>query len=90
MNTAPPNEMKEPQAINECFDALHEHYNTIRAAYKALRSMAGVIDTLLDETDDYRFKDLSGDIYCIRSALQNYERLIRANGLKGDGIKWRV
>lgn len=34
--------------------------------------------------------DLSGDIHCIRSVLQNYERLIRASGLKGDGIKWRV
>ena len=86
----PPNEMKEPQAINEYFDALHEHYNAICAAHNALRSMAGIIETSLNETDDYRSEDLSGDIYCIRSALQSYERLIKASGLKGDGIRWRI
>ena len=90
MNTTPPNEMKESQAINEYFDVLQENYSAICAAHNALRSMAGVIETSLDETDDYRFEDLSGDIYCIRSALQNYERLIRAHGLKADGIKWRI
>jgi hypothetical protein len=90
MNTTPPNETKESQAVNERFDALQEHYDGICAAHNALRSMAGVIDTSLDETDDYRFEDLSGDIYCIRSALQNYERLIKASGLKGDGIRWRI
>ena len=75
---------------NEQSDALQECYDAICAAHNALRSMAGIIETSLDETDDYRFEDLSGDIYCIRSALQSYERLIKASGLKGDGIKWRI
>jgi hypothetical protein len=52
--------------------------------------MAGALDTSLDEDDSYRFEDLTGDIYSIRHALQLFEAVIAANGLKGDGIKWRI
>jgi hypothetical protein len=72
------------------YDALQDAYSAICAAHSALRSMNGVIETSLDEDDSYRFEDLSGDLYCIRHALQLFEAVIHANGLKGDGIKWRI
>jgi hypothetical protein len=76
--------MTDPQ------DALQDAYSAICAAHTALRRMDGVIETSLAEDDSYRFEDLSGDIYSIRHALQLFEAVIAANGLKGDGIKWRV
>jgi hypothetical protein len=70
--------------------ALHEAHSVICAAHTALRNMAGVLETSLEEDDSYRFEDLTGDIYSIRHALQLFEAVIAANGLKGDGIKWRI
>ena len=70
--------------------ALHEAYSAICAAHTALRNMAGALDTSLVEDDSYRFEDLTGDTYSIRHALQLFEAVIAANGLKGDGIKWRI
>jgi|GEM_PF-5956942 len=70
--------------------ALQDAYSAICAAHTALRRMDGVIETSLAEDDSYRFEDLSGDIYSIRHALQLFEAVVAANGLKGDGIKWRI
>jgi hypothetical protein len=71
-------------------EALHEAYSAICAAHTALRRMDGALETSLEEDDSYRYEDLTGDIYSIRHALQLFEAVITANGLKGDGIKWRI
>ncbi|MGA1695108.1 MAG: hypothetical protein ACO38B_09430 [Burkholderiaceae bacterium] len=76
--------MTDPQ------DTLQDAHNAICAAHTALRRLDGVIETSLEEDDSYRYEDLSGDIYSIRHALQLFEAVLAANGLKGDGIKWRV
>jgi|DEB19_MinimDraft_3_1074340.scaffolds.fasta_scaffold15621_3 hypothetical protein len=76
--------MTDPQ------DALQDAHSAICAAHTALRRLDGVIETSLEEDDSYRYEDLSGDIYSIRHALQLFEAVIAANGLKGDGIKWRI
>jgi len=75
---------------SDTLDVLQDALSAICAAHTSLRSMAGVIETSLEEDDSYRYEDLSGDIYCIRHVLQLFESVIQANGLKGDGIKWRI
>ena len=80
--------MTDPHDVTH--EALHDAYYAICAAHTALRSMAGALETSLEETNAYRFEDLSGDIYNIRHALQLFEAVITANGLKGDGIKWSI
>lgn len=90
--TSPMDELRQASADLQPnpHDALRDAYSSICAAHSALRSINGVIETSLEEDDSYRFEDLSGDLYCIRHALQLFEAVITANGLKGDGIKWRI
>jgi hypothetical protein len=72
------------------YDELNDAQSSICAAHSALRNLAGIIETSMKEDDWYRYDDLSGDIYCIKHALQRFEAMIAAQGLKGDGIKWRI
>lgn len=73
--------------------AMQEAHSIICAAANSLRSMAGALETRINEGHDYdvyRFEDLSGDIYAIRHALQHFERVVISCGLKADPIQWRV
>lgn len=90
--TSPMDKLRQASADlqSDPHDALQDAYSAICAAHSALRSINGVIETSLEEDDSYGFEDLSGDLYCIRHALQLFEAVITANGLKRDGIKWRI
>jgi hypothetical protein len=68
------------------WDADQELYSIVCAANHALKNMEGLLETSIDETRGYTFCDLSGDVYCIRKALQFLEASIKAQGLKGDPI----
>lgn len=77
----------------EVVKASQEMHSIICAAANALRSMAGALETRIHEDngyDTYRFEDLSGDIYCVRHALQAFERVVTSCGIKADPIQWRI
>jgi hypothetical protein len=81
------------KATPEQVQAFQEMHSSICAAANALRSMAGALETRINEGNDYdvyRFEDLSGDIYAIRHALQGFERVVISCGLNADPIQWRV
>jgi hypothetical protein len=75
-----------PSIHPEMYDSYHEVFHMVCAANHALKNMEALLETSIKESDGYTFCDLSGDVYCIRKALQFLEASIKAQGLKGDPI----